>query len=255
MTEVTASLNYGWASCIIEELCRNGITHFCLSPGSRCTPLTAAVAYHKTSNATVHFDERGTGFFAIGLARAINMPTVLVSTSGTAVANYFPAIVEAAMDCVPLILLTADRPPELRQTDANQTIDQVKIFANYVRWQFDVPCPTPEIPPEMILTTIDQAVHHANRLPSGPVHLNCMFREPFLPISLSRPDTNNDAATATEQELEHYWGSLSKWRRTNQPYTAHTRNDTDVPKDILRKISALIRDGKTGATHCWTIAQ
>ena len=181
MSQTTASLNYLWACLIAEELARADVTTICLSPGSRCTPLTVAIAKHPKLTSIVHFDERGTAFFGLGVAKARRFPSVLISTSGTAIANFLPAIIEASQDSTPLLILTADRPPELRSTGANQTIDQTKIYGHYVRWTFELPCPTLEIKPEMVLTTLDQAIYRTLRNPSGPVHLNCMFREPFLP--------------------------------------------------------------------------
>ena len=284
MAETTALLNYLWAQLIVEELFRNGISDFCLSPGSRCTPLTVAIASRGNLNTTVHFDERGMGFFAIGLARALNRPTVLLSTSGTAVANYFPAIVEAAMDCIPLIILTADRPPELRKTDANQTVDQVKIFGDYVRWHFDIPCPTVDIRPETILTTVDQAIHQTRRIPSGPVHLNCMFRQPFLPdnndllrfttgssitsllsrltlfpetgriyedakSSATKPHQLKEDADRSQQQHKfshNYGSSIVDWQKHDNPYTRYPLSKTLVPRETIDEIATAIEHLSNG---------
>src|SRR5690606_31288730 len=128
-----------WADLLVEELVRCGVTTFCLAPGSRSTPLALAVAQNPRAEAVVHFDERGTAFFALGLGRATGRPAAWVTTSGTAVANGLPAVVEASVDGVPLVLLTADRPPELRDTGANQTIPQPALFGELVRWRFDLP--------------------------------------------------------------------------------------------------------------------
>jgi 2-succinyl-5-enolpyruvyl-6-hydroxy-3-cyclohexene-1-carboxylate synthase len=176
-----ALANRLWARLIVEELVRCGINFFCVAPGSRSTPLVAALAENERARKLVHFDERGTAFAALGYARATGRPAAWITTSGTAVANGLPAVVEAATDGAPMILLTADRPPELRQTGANQTIDQPDIFGDFVRWRFDLPAPSLEIDPTMVLTTVDQAAYRAIRAPQGPVHLNLMFREPFLP--------------------------------------------------------------------------
>src|SRR5690606_2954369 len=118
----TAHTNRFWADLLIEELLRAGAGLFCLAPGSRSTPLVAAVAENPRAEHIMHFDERGTAFYALGFARATRRPAVWITTSGTAVANGFPAVVEASVDGVPMVLLTADRPPELRDTGANQTI-------------------------------------------------------------------------------------------------------------------------------------
>jgi hypothetical protein len=176
-----ALANRLWARLIVEELVRCGVDSFCVAPGSRSTPLVAALAENERARKLVHYDERGTAFAALGYARATGRPAAWITTSGTAVANGLPAVVEAATDGVPMILLTADRPPELRQTGANQTIDQPDIFGDFVRWRFDLPAPSLKIDPAMVLTTLDQAAYRAVRAPQGPVHLNLMFREPFLP--------------------------------------------------------------------------
>ncbi|MEA3297250.1 MAG: thiamine pyrophosphate-binding protein, partial [candidate division Zixibacteria bacterium] len=142
MTEKTSRFNKYWADLIIEELIRNGVDFFCISPGSRSTPLVSAVAEkEKTVGITIHFDERGAAFHALGYTRAVGRPAALICTSGTATANYMPAVVEASMDMLPLIILTADRPPELQDCGANQTIDQTKIYGSHVRWQINFPCP------------------------------------------------------------------------------------------------------------------
>src|SRR3989338_1703632 len=176
------NLNQLWADLLVEELVRNGVEYFCLAPGSRSSPLVAAVAAQKKAKSFIHFDERGVPFHALGYVAATRKPCALICTSGTAVANFFPAIIEATKKKLPLIVLTADRPPEFMKSGADQTIDQSAIFGNYCKWQFDFPCPTEEINPEFVLTTIDQAVFQAKSMIPGPVHINCMFREPLAPV-------------------------------------------------------------------------
>ena len=116
-----------------------GSDHFVVSPGSRSTPLTVAVARNPKAHTTIHFDERGAAFFALGHAKATGKPAVLICTSGTAVANYFPAVVEASMDNIPLIILSADRPPELIDVGANQAIFQDNIYGEYPRYYKNLP--------------------------------------------------------------------------------------------------------------------
>ena len=183
-TPEPSGINQIWADLLVEELIRAGVGLFCIAPGSRSAPLALAVAAHPRAQCVMHYDERGTAFCALGYGRATRRPAAWITTSGTAVANGMPAVVEASMDAVPMLLVTSDRPPELRATGANQTIDQVKIFGNYVRWQFDLPTPDPAIDPAVVLTTADQAVYRATRMPAGPVHLNVMYREPLF----SNPD-------------------------------------------------------------------
>ena len=209
----TARANRLWARLIVEELVRCGVGFFCVAPGSRSTPLVAALAENEKARSLVHFDERGTAFAALGYARATGLPAAWITTSGTAVANGLPAVVEAATDGVPMILLTADRPPELRQTGANQTVDQPDIFGDFVRWSFDLPAPSLDVDPASVLTTVDQAVYRAGRSPKGPVHLNLMFREPLIPAP------GEDEAPAAGP-----W----RWRDVSDPYTRYTPTEPTV---------------------------
>ena len=167
MNPETARANRLWAKLVVEELVRNGVDFFCVAPGSRSTPLVAAVSENPKVKPMIHYDERGTAFAALGYARATGRPAAWITTSGTAVANGLPAIVEASTDGVPMLLLTADRPPELRQTGANQTIVQPNIFGEYTRWSFDLPVPDLSVEPASVLTTVDQAVYRARRAPKG----------------------------------------------------------------------------------------
>ena len=227
----TARANRLWADLIVEELVRCGVDFFCVAPGSRSTPLVAALAENKRARNLVHFDERGTAFAALGYARATGAPAAWITTSGTAVANGLPAVVEAATDGVPMILLTADRPPELRQTGANQTIDQPDIFGDSVRWRFDLPAPSLDVDPASVLTTIDQAVYRAGRSPKGPVHLNLMFREPLI------PGPKEDAAPAAGPE---------RWREAREPYTRYARTKPTVDEAEVEALWERLRPVERG---------
>lgn len=238
----TTYSNDFWAALIVEELCRNGVQLFMISPGARSAPLIAAVARHPKATAVTHFDERGAGFYALGVIRATNRPAAVIGTSGTAVANYFPAIVEASQDELPLIVLTADRPPELRQSGANQTIDQVKIFGDYVRWQFDLPCPTADIEPSVVLNLIDHAVAQATSPSSGPVHLNCMFREPLITSGLSQQAAATSLASTLEDEAE----SLRAWRVSEQPFTAFPPTTTALSVTTIDQLAAYVSGATSG---------
>ncbi len=201
-------INQVWADLLVEELIRAGVGLFCLAPGSRSAPLALAVAAHPRAKYVMHYDERGAAFCALGYGRATRRPAAWITTSGTAVANGMPAVAEASMDCIPMLLVTADRPPELRAAGANQTLDQVKIFGEYVRWQCDLPAPDPAINPAFVLTTADQAAYRAARMPAGPVHLNAMYREPLI----SSPDG---------ERMAGYLDGLQAWRETKRPYTRY----------------------------------
>ncbi len=202
------NINLLWSALLLEELRRCGLEHVVISPGSRSSPLTIAAARTAGLRTHVHFDERGAAFYALGLARAKMRPVALICTSGSAVANYLPALVEASASNVPLLLLTADRPPELLQTGANQAIEQPGLFGKYVRWESTLPCPTTDAPARYVLTTADQAYHAAMRPPAGPVHLNCMFREPLAPIAAGGP-------------FDSYLADIAPWRASNAPYTKY----------------------------------
>jgi len=226
----TPRANRLWAHLIVEELLRCGVGFFCVAPGSRSTPLVAALASNETASSLIHFDERGTAFAALGYARATGLPAAWITTSGTAVANGLPAVVEAATDGVPMILLTADRPPELRQTGANQTIDQPDIFGDYVRWRFDLPAPDPGIDPAMVLTTVDQAAYRASRTPRGPVHLNLMFREPFL----------------SDPEDEGALSGPASWEQSDEPYTRYAATKPAVDEMEIHNLWETLRPAKRG---------
>ncbi|KAH9707759.1 protein PHYLLO [Citrus sinensis] len=166
------NINAVWASLLIEECSR-------LAPGSRSSPLAVAASTHPLITCIACYDERSLAFHALGYARGSHRPAVIITSSGTAVSNLLPAVVEASQDFVPVLLLTADRPPELQDAGANQAINQVNHFGSFVRFFFSLPAPTDQIPARMILTTLDAAVHWATSSPYGPVHINCPFREPL----------------------------------------------------------------------------
>ncbi|SDK08618.1 2-succinyl-5-enolpyruvyl-6-hydroxy-3-cyclohexene-1-carboxylic-acid synthase [Sediminibacillus albus] len=166
----------------IDELHRNGLTDVVISPGSRSTPLALTFAEHAFINHWVNMDERSAAFFALGMAKQQNKPVAVVCTSGTAAANYFPAIVEAYYSRVPLVVLTADRPHELRDVGAPQAIEQINMYGQYVKWFHEMALP--ESTPPMLQyarSKAARAVQTACFGNAGPVHLNFPFREPLLP--------------------------------------------------------------------------
>ena len=191
--------NERWGELIIEELVRHDTDCFCISPGSRSTPLTVAVAKNPRAKSAIFYDERAAAYYALGHARATGRPAVLICTSGTAAANYLPAVIEAAVEQIPLLVLTSDRPPELRDTGANQAINQTFLFGTHVRWFFDPGCPCSEFTTEALLSTIDHAVSKTLQPLSGPVHLNFPFREPFF--ENTETETNSKVETLPEQKV------------------------------------------------------
>lgn len=170
------------ATVLFDELVRCGLTDVVLAPGSRSAPLALAVFEQSKVRLHVRIDERSASFLALGLAKRSGRPVAVVCTSGTAAANFHPAVVEAHESGVPLLVLTADRPPELRETGANQTIDQLKLYGSAVRWGCEVGAP--EERPGMVAywrSLASRAWHVALDPDPGPVHLNLAFREPLIP--------------------------------------------------------------------------
>jgi len=165
-------------NALIDQLVKQGVELFCLSPGRRSTPLVMAVANHPKAKTFVHFDERGTAFHALGYGKATGKPAAVIVTSGSALGNLMPAVMEASASQVPMLLLTADRPPELLDTMANQTCDQIKIFGSYVTHTVHLPTPA-SLPENYLAKTLSHAVQRTQFPYKGPVHINCPFREPF----------------------------------------------------------------------------
>src|SRR3954471_18820341 len=165
----------------VDELARCGAREACTSPGSRSTPLVLTLARDPRLRATSHIDERCAGFFALGLAKASGVPSILACTSGTAAANYAPAVIEAHEARVPMLVLTADRPPELRDIGAGQTIDQIKLYGSAAKWFLEVddhPATHERI--RWLRQVACRAYWTALEGRPGPVHLNFSLREPLV---------------------------------------------------------------------------
>lgn len=200
--------NDRFATQIISHLVQHGVRKVCLSPGSRSSLLAAAAAREPRLETFVHFDERSMAFHAYGYAKASKTPVAIITTSGSACGNIFPAIMEASHDHVPLIILTADRPSELQGCMSNQTCDQVKIFGSYVRWYCEIPASEPHLSDAWLGSTVAHAIFSAQCSPQGPVHINCQLREPFF------SGQTFDAPVSTQYEPSHAVLSttaLHKW--------------------------------------------
>ena len=172
-----------WSSILVETLQRLGLTTAVICPGSRSAPLTIAFAQNNQIETIPILDERSASFFALGIAKKSGVPTALICTSGTAAANFYPAIIEAHESRIPLLIFTADRPPELRDCHAGQAIDQVKIYGNYPNWQAELAIPAVEIGMLGYLRqTIVYAIERSTFPTPGPVHLNIPLRDPLVPV-------------------------------------------------------------------------
>ena len=208
---MTAAAHNVWVGrALVEELGRLGVPLVCLAPGGRCAPLSMALGAHKGDLPwTTFIDERAAAFHALGVARATGRPAVVITTSGTAIGNLVPAAMEADRAGVPLLFLTADRPAELRQTGANQTVAQAEVLAPLVRYRADLPCSDPGMAFSALLSTLDHAVEQAgHRQNPGPVHLNLQFREPLGPSTAPVPDA-----------LSAWWNDPDRtpWRPVAEP--------------------------------------
>lgn len=226
--------NTALVSAFAEELARGGLRRAVVSPGSRSTPLAVALWRQAEIEVTVILDERSAAFFALGAAQASGDPVALLCTSGTAAANYHPAVCEADESGLPLLVLTADRPPELRGIGAGQTIDQVKLFGSAVRWFCEAGTHAAD----------DEGLLHYRSLACralatargevrpGPVHLNLPWREPLAPLPVA------DAVTATDP--------LALEGRPGRPLTAVTRVDLEPSAFLLEEMAGHIGDAIAG---------
>lgn len=229
--KIKVNRNILWSKIFIDQLAALGVQYACISPGFRSTPLTYVLSKNRKIKSFVHIDERSSAFFALGLARSTGKPVVVVTTSGTAVAELYPAIIEAYQQRTPLIICTADRPPELIGTGANQTINQHNIFKNHIRWFRDLGLPS----------ISETGLRHLQRIAiksfqisltedSGPVHLNFPFRKPLEPFSYT--DVVNKRISR-----------LIPQRFSNNKSTQPT-NSSDIIKTIGRLTDELAKTNK-----------
>ena len=205
MSHDQAVLNRVWCNTLLEELVRSGVEHVCIAPGSRSTPLTLEAEANSKLTLHTHFDERGLGFLALGLAKASNKPVAVIVTSGTAVANLLPATAESGLTREKLILLTSDRPIDLVDCGANQAIQQQGIFSSHVETELNLPSPTTQFSLNWLLTSIDHALAK-QRSVGGAIHINCPFPEPLY------------SANSAEM-YAGYTKSVAAWRASTSLYS------------------------------------
>jgi 2-succinyl-5-enolpyruvyl-6-hydroxy-3-cyclohexene-1-carboxylate synthase len=223
-----------YLAAFVVELVQTGIKDVVVSPGSRSTPMAMVMAEHPELNIHIHVDERSAAFFALGIAKATNKPVAILCTSGTAAANYFPAIIEARYSRVPLLVLTADRPHELREVGAPQAIDQIHLYGQHVKWFADMALP--ENSNELIRyarTVGARAAAIASQAPAGPVHLNFPFREPLIP------------------KLDE---EIFELKERPKGYVQVRNGELTISEDEFREISQKLNGYKKGIIVCGNIA-
>ncbi len=223
--------NILWSTLFIEELSRAGLNEACISPGSRSTPLVYALAQNKKIRKTVIIDERSSGFFALGMSKNSLSPVLLITTSGTAVAELYPAIIEAYKSRTPLIICTADRPPELLNRGANQTINQNNIFGNHIRWFRDAGLPAINSYKLKQIRSLANEAYSKAQNECGPVHINFPFRKPFEPSSYT-----DFIKEETLNSVNSYLIPDFSSKRKNKP--------------LSKKIQSLVLNSKKGLILC-----
>ena len=221
-----------YIGAFVDELVRCGVDQVVINPGSRSTPLALLMAEHPAMKVWTHIDERSAAFFALGIAKAQKKAVALVCSSGTAVANYMPAVVEAFQSRVPLLVLTADRPHELREVGAPQAIDQIGIFGKFVKLFVEMSAPdsSPELQ-KYVRTVAARASALALCGPSGPVHLNFPFREPLLP------------------EL-HFPSFLEGGRESGGCYTRVLTGNRTLEQQYMEMLAAQLKGVERGLIIC-----
>ena len=213
-----ANVQATYCATLVDEWVRAGVAHAVLAPGSRSTPLALALAADGRLAVHVHHDERVAAFVALGIGRATEIPAVVLTTSGTAVAHLHPAVIEASYAGVPMLVCTADRPPELQSVGAPQTIDQAHLFGRAVRWFAEPGVADAAVAPTW-RSLASRAFAEAVGLRPGPVHLNLAFREPLVGEAGPLPPGREGGApwhrvSSPAQEVDERWSEpLSTVRR------------------------------------------
>jgi len=229
-----------WGESIVAELVANGVRAVCIAPGSRSTPLTVAAANHPEMTVFSHLDERSAAFFALGRGRRTGEATAVVCTSGTAAANFHPAVMEANEGRVPLLVLTADRPPSLQDSGANQTTDQTNLYGSAVRYGRTLP--EPEAEPRKLRSlrvTVSRAVGETTGTPPGPVHLNVPFRKPLEP-------------TPVEGDVPAEFEKANPLAATGRdgPFVTQRRGQSRLPPAQREALAAAVDSADRGLIVC-----
>jgi len=238
---VAPNANFAFADALFRELLRAGVRDVCICPGSRSAPLAVCARNVAELRAWIHLDERSAGYFALGLAKASAKPVALLCTSGTAAANFLPAVVEAHYAQVPLIVLTADRPPELRDWGAGQTIDQLKLYGTHVRWFAEVAGPEASTTSLRYARALAcRAVAMSQGPPAGAVHLNLPLREPLEPTPRS----------GERMEMIPDDDPLAARGRGEAPYTVTTPTLLVPTPDTVDRVANQLANSERGILAC-----
>jgi 2-succinyl-5-enolpyruvyl-6-hydroxy-3-cyclohexene-1-carboxylate synthase len=246
MMDMPANAMYAFVGAFVDELARSGVAHVCICPGSRSTPLAIVFARQPRIRVWMHLDERSAAFFALGLAKSSGMPVAVVCTSGTAAANFMPAVVEAKQARVPLIALTADRPHELRECGAAQTIDQIRIYGSQVKWSLEMPLPeASDTLLRFARVSAARAVATALEDPAGPVHCNFPFREPLVPTEDAIPPVSAVARHGRDGDRIYV-----RWPGATSPVQPdHAAPDRDTGSSLVGDSTDHGADGARHATQ------
>lgn len=225
---------YAYTGAFVDELARAGLRHIVVCPGSRSTPLALTFADATKIRTWMHIDERSAAFFALGMAKRLDQPVALLCTSGTAAANFLPAIAEAHLTHIPLLVLTSDRPQELRDCGAPQTIDQHRLYGTQVKWFVETGLPEATNEALRYIRTIaDRALATCRLIPAGPVHINMPFREPLTPAAIP-----GQPLLPLDQRDPLAW----QGQPDNQPYTevhSISRNSTIAEGQIWKVVTRI----------------
>lgn len=265
--------NYRFAATIVNELVELGVVNFVISPGSRSAPLAIAVSDNSKAVANVHSDERGAAFFALGLGKSGGVPAALICTSGSAVANYLPAVVEARYSRTPLIILSADRPLADHGIGANQTIDQQGIFGGFVRFAYQFDEPDSDFDRTAVSQVVSTAWRSSVGANGGPVHLNLLFKRPIIEIGsahgasstalisdkTARRTTIEQSASATHgaasyQRIMEAIASSKRavvivGRLANPPQSLQVQANLPILADITSGLRSIVRSGEVATKY------
>ncbi|HIK03600.1 MAG TPA: 2-succinyl-5-enolpyruvyl-6-hydroxy-3-cyclohexene-1-carboxylic-acid synthase [Trichormus sp. M33_DOE_039] len=242
------NINQFWAYIFTETLKRLGLTCAVICPGSRSTPLAVAFAQQSPEIEAISIlDERSAAFFALGVAKATGRPVAIVCTSGTAGANFYPAVIEAKESRVPLLILTTDRPPELRECHSGQTIDQVKLYGSYPNWQTELALPSPEMGMLAYLRqTLSYSWERTQSPTPGVVHLNIPFRDPLAPI----PDGHDLSHLLANFHPEVFFAGITNFTPCPMP-----NSPSSIPQSERGIIIAGVAQPQQPQEYCRAIAR